>query len=103
MSCYTETEGGPGTNGALARDYWFNPAISRGVTELPIYPSINPERWQHQTFVDVSPNLPKGFGYAIYADGAAGSDPDAETLESAQSGSAYATSAEITSATKSYP
>ena len=91
--CYRETEIRPGIIGYLARAWWPREK----------YPSANPESWQHQTFFTVSPKLPKGFGYALYADGAAGSDPEAETLESAQSGSAYATSAEIASATKSYP
>jgi hypothetical protein len=103
LSCYTEIEASEGVAGTLARDYWYNPAISQGDTQLPRYTSVGHENWQHQSFADVSPKLPKGFGYALYADGGAGSDPEAETLESVQAGSSYATSAEIASAAKTYP
>ena len=66
-------------------------------------PSSKPVTWQHQHHIDVSTKLPKGFGYILYADYSLGGSPEEETLETAQSGSSYATSAEITSAIKSWP
>ena len=66
-------------------------------------PSSKPDTWQHQTYIDVSTTLPKGFGYILYTNFSLGGSPEEETLETAQSGSSYATSAEITSAIKSWP
>ena len=105
MDCYRETAPDDIDKGFLYFDAWPDPKDPKQSLSQPAccYPSSKPGSWQHQTNFDVSPKLPKGYGYMLYATGEAGGDPDSELLESAQSGSAYATSADIASAIKSWP
>ena len=51
--------------------------------------------WQHQKFIDVSAKFPKGFGYALYAEGDAGAEPEAELLEAAQTGTREGTESDL--------
>jgi hypothetical protein len=106
MSCFSETwpdtqkakeERGELDAGFLAFEHWPDPKNPAEALSQPscCYPSAKPSSWQHQTNFDVSAKLPKGFGYALYATGEAGGDPDSLVLESRQSGSSFATSSEI--------
>ena len=78
MSCYLEAwpdtreakEKGDGDRANfLAFDKWPDPKNPTKALSQPAccYPSTKPESWQHQTNFDVSANLPKGLGYALYA------------------------------------
>jgi len=44
-------------------------------------PSLSSNELSAATFYDYSDTFPKGFGYALYADGAAGPDADVEAVE----------------------
>ena len=52
--------------------------------------------WNAISFVDYSPEFPRGFGYALYADGAAGPNPEVELLKLARQSKATSTQAILT-------
>ena len=96
FDCFLEID----NSGWLAVESWpFEPFKDGGnSSRLPHFVTTDDDTsLEQQTFFDVSKKLPRGYGYALYADNKKipGPDPSAETLEAAQSGAAFSTGQEL--------
>ena len=90
--CRLEKHCGEGTSGMLAPEilYWDH-------AEFPGFGAYTPP--PHLSFVDISPSFPRGFGYALFADGGAGPSASPDSVEMALDGKHRATEQQIKAVT----